>query len=216
MKGSRTKEKIASSALAFVSEYGLNAITIGGIAERVGISKGGLCAHFASKESLQMGVLRAAQELAQRAVFENPSPQIDRVGELVEFFHRWTAWATRSGLPGGCPFVAAVFEFDDLDGPIRDELLAIQGDFFVRVFALVQAAVDSGEFESATDVTQVVWELVAIYNGHHVAQRFLRDSTADQRAQKAFDGLIARHRIAVASTTKSPAKPKTSSVARSR
>jgi AcrR family transcriptional regulator len=193
MKGSQTKAKITDTALAYASERGLSAITIGVLAERVGMSKGGLCAHFPSKEMLQVGVLRAAQDLAQQAVFDNPAPQSSDLGRLAEFFHRWTGWATRSGLPGGCPFVAAVFEFDDLEGPIRNELMAIQSDFFVRISALVQAVVDTGEFDSTTDVTQVVWEIVAIYNGHHIAQRFLRDPTADQRAKTAFDGIVNRH-----------------------
>jgi AcrR family transcriptional regulator len=205
VKGSQTKAKITDSALAYASERGLSAITIGGLAERVGRSKGGLCAHYPSKESLQIGVLRAAQDLAQQAVFDNPAPQSSELGHLVEFFDRWTGWATRSGLPGGCPFVAAVFEFDDLEGPIRDELMAIQGDFFLRISALVQAVVDSGEFDPSTDVSQVVWEIVAIYNGHHVAQRFLRDPTADQRATTAFDGVMKRHLTA---STRSQSRPK--------
>jgi AcrR family transcriptional regulator len=201
MKGSTTKHRICEAALSFVSEHGLCGLTIGGLAERVGMSKSGLFAHFSSKESLQIGVLRTAQELAQRAVFDGRSDGLDALGRLVEVFDRWTGWATRSGLPGGCPFVAAVFEFDDLDGPIRDELMAIQGDFFVRLVALVQDVVDSGQFVFDTDVTQVVWEFVAIYNGHHVAQRFLRDPAADQRAKTAFQGLLARYQPTQATTS---------------
>jgi AcrR family transcriptional regulator len=193
VKGSNTKNRICVEALDHVSKHGLCDLTIGGLADRVGMSKSGLFAHFSSKESLQIGVLRAAQKLAQQAVFDGYPEGLDALGRLANFFERWTGWATRSGLPGGCPFVAAVFEFDDRDGPIRDELMAIQGDFFVRVIGLVQDAVDSRQLFADTDVTQVVWEIVAIYNGHHVAQRFLRDSAADQRAKTAFQGLLARY-----------------------
>jgi AcrR family transcriptional regulator len=193
VKGASTKSKITATALEYVSEHGLGGLTIGGLAERVGMSKSGLFAHFSSKESLQIGVLRAAQALAQQAVFDDPAPGLDALDRLVEFFDRWRGWASRSGLPGGCPFVAAVFEFDDLEGPIRHELMAIQGDFFVRIVGLVQDVVDSGQFALDADVSQVVWEIVAIYNGHHVAQRFLRDPAADQRSKTAFEGLLRRY-----------------------
>ncbi len=156
------------------------------------MSKSGVFAHFSSKETMQIEVLRGARDLADAAVFGGDS-SVGGVARLGVFFRRWTGWASRSGLPGGCPFVAAVFEFDDLDGPVRDALMAIQAEFFGRMAALVEGAVVAGDLQADTDVGQFVWEMVAIYNGHHVSQRFLRDPAADTRAGVAFDGLVRRY-----------------------
>jgi AcrR family transcriptional regulator len=173
MKGDRTKTVVTRAALELVSEVGLGGLTIATLADRVSMSKSGV----------------------QQAVFDAAKKRDGGLAQLVEFFQLWTGWATRSGLPGGCPFVAAVFEFDDLDGPVRDTLSAIQFDFFVRVTDLVRGAIASGEFRADTDIDQVVWETVAIYNGHHVAQRFVRDPSANVRAQTAFNSLIQRCRV---------------------
>jgi AcrR family transcriptional regulator len=195
VKGDRTKTVVTRAALELVSEVGLGGLTIATLADRVSMSKSGVFAHFASKEALQIEVLGAARDLARQAVFDAAKNRDGGLAQLVEFFQLWTGWATRSGLPGGCPFVAAVFEFDDLDGPVRDTLSAIQFEFFVRVTDLVRDAVASGELRADTDIDQVVWETVAIYNGHHVAQRFVRDPSADVRAQTAFNSLIERCRV---------------------
>ena len=61
---------------------------------------------------------------------------------------------------------------------------------------LVSAMVASGDFVIDTDVAQVVWEIVAVYNGHHMAQRFVRDPSADTRARTAFEGLVQRFQSA--------------------
>jgi AcrR family transcriptional regulator len=194
MKGDSTKTVVIRAALDLVSEAGLGGLTIAALAERVGMSKSGAFAHFASKEALQIEVLKAAGDLAQRAVFDAATSREGGLAQFVEFFGLWKGWATRSGLPGGCPFAAAVFELDDLEGPVRDALSGIQFGFLERVSELVRGVVTSGEFHADTDVAQVVWETVAIYNGHHAAQRFMRDPSADARAQTAFDNLIQRYR----------------------
>jgi len=58
--------------------------------------------------------------------------------------------------------------------------------------ALVLRAVELGHLRSDLDVEQFVWELCGIYLSHHAAHRFLRSADADQRAQTAFDALLAR------------------------
>src|SRR5581483_504156 len=38
----------------------------------------------------------------------------------------WFGWSTRAGLPGGCPVAAGMFECDDVEGPVRDKILALE------------------------------------------------------------------------------------------
>ena len=63
-KGRATRQRILESGLAIMSEAGLGAVTFGGLAERVGMSKSGLFAHFESKDEVQLELLDHTVELA--------------------------------------------------------------------------------------------------------------------------------------------------------
>ena len=49
-KGQETKETILKTALDFASKLGLESLSIGELAKKVGMSKSGLFGHFNSKE----------------------------------------------------------------------------------------------------------------------------------------------------------------------
>lgn len=59
---------------------------------------------------------------------------------------------------------------------------------------LVTQAIEVGHFRKDVDSEQFVWELCGIYLAHHTTDRFLRDPEATQRAETAFEALIARAR----------------------
>src|SRR5687768_4479638 len=49
-----TRQRIMDRGLALVSRYGLGGLTLGVLAEDVGMSKSGLFAHFESKDEMQI------------------------------------------------------------------------------------------------------------------------------------------------------------------
>ena len=57
-KGEETRQAILDEALALSSQVGISGLSIGSLADRAGMSKSGLFAHFGSKEELQIAVLR--------------------------------------------------------------------------------------------------------------------------------------------------------------
>src|ERR1043166_6259280 len=59
-KGERTRARILDEAVGLVSVQGIGALTIGPLAERLGLSKSGLFAHFPSREALQVETLDRA------------------------------------------------------------------------------------------------------------------------------------------------------------
>jgi AcrR family transcriptional regulator len=56
-KGAETRQAILSHALALATRVGIEGLTIGRLAEDLGMSKSGLIAHFQTKEALQVQVL---------------------------------------------------------------------------------------------------------------------------------------------------------------
>jgi AcrR family transcriptional regulator len=175
-----------------MSQSGLAGVTLGVLAEQVGMSKSGLFAHFRSKEDVQIELLSHMAEFAMAHVVE-PSMKADEgLPRLQALVRNWFGWAQRAGLPGGCPVAAGLFEFDDVEGRVRNKILEMEGQWRLTLTELVQRAVELGHLRRDLDVDQFVWELCGIYLGHHAAHRFLRSADADRRAQTAFQALVDR------------------------
>jgi AcrR family transcriptional regulator len=187
-----TRERILHQGLALMSQSGLAGVTLGVLADQVGMSKSGLFAHFRSKEDVQIELLSHMAEFAMAHVLEPSITADEGLPRLQALVRNWFGWAQRAGLPGGCPVAAGLFEFDDVEGRVRNKILEMEGQWRLMLTELVQRAVDLGHLRRDLDVDQFVWELCGIYLGHHAAHRFLRSADADKRAQTAFRTLIDR------------------------
>lgn len=156
------------------------------------MSKSGLFAHFRSKEDVQIELLAHMAEFAREHVVQPSMVADEGLPRLRALVGNWFGWAQRAGLPGGCPVAAGFFEFDDIDGPVRNKILEMESEWRRLLMGLVQQAMDRGHFRRDLDVDQFVWEFYAIYLGHHAAHRFLRSADADARAMTAFEVLVDR------------------------
>jgi AcrR family transcriptional regulator len=190
-KGSATRSHVLAEGLDLASELGLEALTIGTLAERAGMSKSGLYAHFSSKEDLQCQVLDAG---AERFVAEVMAPAIREprgLPRIEAIQRRWMWWETEA-LPGGCPFVAAAADYDDREGPVRDRAVAHIGRWLEGIERAATIAVDEGHFREDLDVGQYAFELWSAVLAYQQYARLLRRPDADQRAHAAFASLNAR------------------------
>lgn len=200
-KGEATRAQILQSALEVVSESGFESLTIGSLAERTGLSKSGLFAHFGSKLELQIATLDEAARRFAEAVFLPAMRQPRGLQRLTAIFDNWLDWAEATQLPGGCPIYAAAAEYDDRPGPMRDavaerERLAEDG-----LAKAIQLAVDAGELARDTDVRQLTFEMIGIVLVTYQSKRLLDARDAQQRARAAFDRLIHSHRAVPRSPT---------------
>jgi len=189
-----TRERILRQGLALMSQSGVAGVTLGVLAEQVGMSKSGLFAHFRSKEDVQIELLTHMAEFAQGHVVAPSMAAADGLPRLRALVGNWFGWAQRAGLPGGCPVAAGLFEFDDVEGRVRNKILEMESEWRGLLTQLVQRAVEMGHLRRDLDVEQFVWELCGIYLGHHAANRFLRAADANQRANTAFEALLDRAR----------------------
>ena len=175
-----------------MSQSGLTGVTLGVLAGQVGMSKSGLFAHFRSKEDVQIELLTHMADFVTAHVIEPSMKASEGLPRLRALVRNWFGWAQRAGLPGGCPVAAGLFEFDDVEGRVRNKILEMEGEFRSLLTDLVQRAVDLGHLRHDLDVDQFVWELCGIYLGHHAAHRFLRAADAQTRANTAFHALVDR------------------------
>jgi AcrR family transcriptional regulator len=182
-KGDRTRARILDEAVDLASLQGLGGLTIGPLAERLGLSKSGLFAHFASKEALQVETLDRAADLFRTDVTE-PLRAIDRALRLRAFFERWIAWLDDSRLSGGCPILAAAIEFDDVPGPVHDAAARHFGELQRLIVKFARAARPEGDAEALAAA------VMGLAMSHLVRVRLLGDRKARAVTTRAFDTLV--------------------------
>jgi len=175
-----------------MSQAGLECVTLGVLADQVGMSKSGLFAHFRSKEEVQIRLLEHTAVVGAARIIEPSMKEPDGLPRLKALVKNWFGWAPRAGLPGGCPVAAGMFEFDDVEGPVRDKIVEMEAQWRGLLTKTVAEASALGHLRSDLDAAQFVWELSGIYLSHHAAQRFLKSPHADRRAQTAFAALLER------------------------
>lgn len=193
-KGDDTRREIVERAFALAGEVGLESVTLGRLAESLGISKSGLFAHFKSKEVLQIAVLEYATELFIWSVVA-PALQSER-GEarVTALFERYLAWISGPERHGSCFFMALAQEYDDRPGPIRDRLATSQREWTATIVRVAQGAIAAGQFRVDLDPQQFAHEFMGIVLGFQHAYKLLGDPYAEERARIAFAALVARSR----------------------
>ncbi|TGN19890.1 TetR/AcrR family transcriptional regulator [Leptospira idonii] len=189
----QTKAKILNRAVALASTVGLEGITIGVLAEDLGMSKSGLFGRFHSKETLQIEVLRAGSEIFRRRVLYPALKAKPGTKRLNAVFQNWLDWAASDELPGGCLFLATNSEYDDRPGIVRDFLVQLQTDWMRTLHKFLQEAKSLNEISTKTNSDQFLQELWGIIFGFQFYNRLLQDEKAKTRAKTAFDQLMQRY-----------------------
>jgi len=195
-KGEATRAMVLDHAFGLVSRVGFEGLTIGTLAESVGLSKSGLFGHFQSKEKLQIEVLETAVERFLRKVI-HPALKAPRGEPRVRaFFSSWLDWGRgQMSASGGCVFIAAANEFDDRDDtPLRNRLVEYQTEWLRGLAHAAQLGVDEGHFRADLDTDQFAYEFYSIILAFHHSSRLLRDARSDERAERQFERLIADSR----------------------
>lgn len=183
VKGDRTRARILDEAVDLASVRGLGGLTIGPLADRLGLSKSGLFAHFQSKEALQVETLERAAERFRAEVTEPLRALKDPSARLRVFFERWIAWLDKSGLSGGCPILAAAIEFDDVPGPVHDAAARLFGELQRLIVKFAHAAKPDG------DPDALAAAVTGLAMSHLVRARLLGDRKARAATLRAFQSL---------------------------
>lgn len=193
-KGEETRSQILSAAVVQASSAGFESLTIGTLAEKTGMSKSGLFAHFGSKIELQIAALDEAARQFTEAVFMPALKAPRGLKRLRALFENWISWPARASLPGGCPIDAATREYEHQPGPMRDTVIERQRLLDRELAKTVQMAIDTGELKADTDPRQVAFEFLAIVLVFYRSGVILSLEESRKRARTAFDRLIEQYR----------------------
>ncbi len=179
-----TRTQIVERAMTVASTEGLEGLTIGRLADDVGMSKSGLIGHFGTRESLQIAALEQAGEVFRREVVEPARQHPAGAERLRAIADAWISYLERRVFPGGCFFAAATLEYDDRPGPVRDRLQAGQRAWQSYIAHHARLA-------GLEDPEQVAFEMYSIVLGANANHRLLSDDRAFARARVAIRRLLA-------------------------
>jgi AcrR family transcriptional regulator len=189
-KGEQTRDRILERAWRLATRDGLSGLSLGKLADELGLSKSGLFAHFGSKEELELEVLKTAETRFTDEVVRPALTAARGVPRLRKLFRNWQAWMTDPGKPGGCLFLAAAAELDDNAGPQRDLLVGTQTKLLATLAKAARLAIEERHLRADLDCEQFAFDMLGIALAYHHTKRLLRDPKAETRARAAFERLL--------------------------
>jgi AcrR family transcriptional regulator len=188
-KGSETRSRILQESLSQVKQVGFEGLTLGPLADRLGLSKSGLFAHFGSREELQLATLELAAQQFRDEVLIPALPTPGGLPRLLKILGLWFARYPQ----GGCPFLAGSAEYDDRPGPMREALARLHQEWRKGLAQAVRLAVEAGHLQADTDPDQMAFEIFALSAGAHHDVRLFGGKEPGRRIQKAILSLLRHH-----------------------
>ena len=160
--GVESRRTILLAAAELATTRGLESLSIGELAQHIGMSKSGLYAHFKSKEELELATIETAAEIFERDVLRpaGASPGgLPRVRALSEAF---LGHLERRVFPGGCFFATVAVQLASRPGRPRDRVMESQKRWLEQFAEALGQAVAGGELPRDTDIEQLVFEITAM------------------------------------------------------
>ena len=186
--GSRADTLAAAVALASV--VGLEGVTIGGLAERLRMSKSGLIGRFGSKEELQLATLEEAAAIFRRTVYDPAAAAPHGLPRLRAICDAWVDYLGAPPFPGGCFLTTASVEFDAREGAVTDAVRRIMTLWVGVLEYEASRAIAAGELPPATDPAAIAFTLNALAIGANCTFQLHRDPATLARARAAMAAVL--------------------------
>ena len=165
---------------------GLAGLSIGKLAEHVGMSKSGLYAHFASKEELQLATVETAREIFEEDVV-NPTLSIEDPLERFEALcDRYLGYVESRVFPGGCFFAAVAAEFDTHPGSVRASVAKVIEQWLATLTELLDRAQAQGRLSAGEDPAQLAFEIDSYLLMANMTFVLRDDALVFERARRAL------------------------------
>ena len=179
-----TRERIVATGVTHSSIDGLGGITLGSLAETLGMSKAGVVGPFGSRQDLQLAVIAKVGEMFTAAVI---APCLERPpgrSRLIAVIEHWCRYLADGPFPNGCFMTAAACELDGQPGELRNALqeIVLRWRGFLR--EQVTTAQAAGELRRDVDPGDVVSTLNGIAMAANQEIQLLADADAGARGRR--------------------------------
>lgn len=184
------RASLVSEAVQLLSREGIHGMSIGKLADRTGYSKGGIMAHFSSKEELVLALVEESVAMARayfRDQLRDATSPTERLSRTLRTYGRyWTAGV----FEGGCLFlnlaVDAIDASDDIALALRRAARTFISDF-ANVVRIGQA---TGEFRRDVDPDEIGEKLMSLCVGAGWTYRMTGDAGIFDGMQPAVEQIV--------------------------
>jgi AcrR family transcriptional regulator len=160
--GERRREAILQKAVALSTVDGLNGLSIGNLADGLGMSKSGVYAHFGSKQDLQLATVDEAERIFQAEVIAPAMAAEPGLGQLLAVCDAYLDYLARRTFPGGCFFAGAILEMGTRPGPVKERIAEFQNGLTALIYSFVVAAIEQKSLPADEDPEALTFELTGM------------------------------------------------------
>lgn len=186
-----TRAHVVEVALRRASIDGLEGLTIGHLAEDVGMSKAGIHGLFGSKEDLQVTTFRQATTEFTREVWKPVKDREPGMVRLLALVDSWLSYHRRRVLPGGCLVTTATIEYDARPGPLQEIVTRARRRMHALLEADIRIAVEAGDLPAGTKPADLAFTLYALASAASQAIQ-LEEPGAAARARRSMRAALGR------------------------
>ena len=186
----RTRAAIVDRAVQTASIEGLEGVTIGRLADDLGLSKAGVIGHFGDKSTLQHAALHEARRIFTEQVWEPAEQEPPGLPRLRAVCSAWIEHISHSPFPGGCFMCTAATEFDAREGELHDDVRDNWRRWLKVLAREARIAREQGDLPADADPDLIAFELNAIAMGLNQAIQLFGGRRAPARARAAVERVL--------------------------
>ncbi|SDS10714.1 DNA-binding transcriptional regulator, AcrR family [Paraoerskovia marina] len=185
LRGERSRRTVLDEAVQVASVEGLDALSLGRLADAVGASKSGVAGLFASRESLQLATVARARDVFVVDVFQRGIDAPRGLPRLWSTYCAWVDHSRRRVFRGGCFFRTVASEYDARPGTLRDTIRDALDSWSEHIQTLTTDAVERGDLDAGADAELLAFQLSAAYAYANDTALLHDDDAAYDRALEA-------------------------------
>ncbi|WP_418062795.1 TetR/AcrR family transcriptional regulator [Pimelobacter simplex] len=189
LRGDRTRQRAARAAARLATVQGLDALSVGTLAEASGASKSGLLTVFGNREEILLAAVAEARELYVEHVIAPAWGAAPGAARLRALLDQWVAYLRAEVFPGGCFVAATSAEYGHRTGRVADAVRALKQEWLDLLVRELTTAGVARPDEAAFRV-----------DAYLVAANTRRELFGDD------DVLVTAHRLALAVLDEAPSR----------
>jgi AcrR family transcriptional regulator len=162
---------------------GLEHVTIGRLADDVGMSKSGLVALFGGKVELQLAVIAHGRQVFTDAMTERLVRQAGTTPQTWRLVEAWMSYERDGVFPGGCLLTALSAEYGSRAGPVHDRVVELGREWLTVLADAGRTDQQTGQLPADADPDQIAFSLRAVFLVTNWHWKLFGDDTAFQRGR---------------------------------
>ncbi len=187
-----SRSTILNAAARLATTRGLEGLSIGELAQHIGMSKSGLYAHFKSKEELELATVETAAEIFELEVLGKVPESSRGLGRVFALTNAFLDHLERRIFPGGCFFATVAVQLAARPGRPRDRVMQVLTAWTSQFHSALRQGREAGELAAHADVDQMAFEITAMMVRANFAWVLSGDKQVLEQARTGVKNVLAR------------------------